>query len=159
VPLLCGGEVHSEVLENVIAEAKQCCGPILLYRVTDWMSSPDVGTASGWRVMSSGILRAVCANLKQWHVFLLVDDQGRATPPWSSARDWMGVPDSPVLVDRTLPTLLTVPWTDPRATRGFRHSTLPHGTGSDLQTTYHCFGVVLNPQAVALSSNKALLLH
>jgi len=38
---------------------------------------------------------------------------------WSSARDWMGLPGSPILVDRTLPALLEVPWTDRRATRGF----------------------------------------
>lgn len=38
---------------------------------------------------------------------------------WSSARDWMGLEGSPILVDRTLPQLLEVPWTDFRAARGF----------------------------------------
>lgn len=38
---------------------------------------------------------------------------------WSSARDWMGMEGSPILVDRTLPQLLEVPWRDYRLRRGF----------------------------------------
>jgi putative transposase len=38
---------------------------------------------------------------------------------WSSARDWMGLPGSPIKVDRTLPALLEIPWKDRRATREF----------------------------------------
>ena len=38
--------------------------------------------------------------------------------PWSSARDWMGLPDSRLIVDRTIPATLDIPWTDSRADRG-----------------------------------------
>ena len=38
--------------------------------------------------------------------------------PWSSARDWMGLPDAMLKVDRTLPATLDIPWTNPRADRG-----------------------------------------
>ena len=37
---------------------------------------------------------------------------------WSSARDWMLNSDSPLGVDRTIPSTLDVPWTDRRADRG-----------------------------------------
>ena len=38
--------------------------------------------------------------------------------PWSSARDWRGLPDAMLKVDRTLPATLDIPWTNPRADRG-----------------------------------------
>jgi putative transposase len=30
--------------------------------------------------------------------------------PWSSARDWLGLPDCPLLIDRTLPMTVETPW-------------------------------------------------
>ena len=38
--------------------------------------------------------------------------------PWSSARDWMRLPDSRIKVDRTIPPTLDVPWTNRRTDRG-----------------------------------------
>ncbi len=37
--------------------------------------------------------------------------------PWSSARDWMGLSDVPLQVDRTLPATLDIPWMNHRADR------------------------------------------
>ena len=37
--------------------------------------------------------------------------------PWSSARDWMRLPDVMLKVDRTLPATLDIPWTNHRADR------------------------------------------
>ena len=37
--------------------------------------------------------------------------------PWSSARDWMGLPDVMLKVDRTLPATLDIPWMNHRADR------------------------------------------
>ena len=38
--------------------------------------------------------------------------------PWSSARDWMRLPESRLAVDRTIPETFDIPWTNRRADRG-----------------------------------------
>jgi putative transposase len=38
--------------------------------------------------------------------------------PWSSARAWMNRSDLPIRIDRTIPEVLDVPWTNRRADRG-----------------------------------------
>jgi putative transposase len=68
------------------------------------VSEPDALHAMVNYVHNNPVKRGLVSRVEDW--------------PWSSARDLMDLPDSPIRLDRTIPATLNAPWTDRRADRG-----------------------------------------